>query len=171
MPEDLKEVILALGAYMIKLAGKGENIEENKQHMVENIKNGMAYQKLLEMVKNQGGDISYLEDTSKFERAKFIEPIVSTLNGYIQEIECKEVGKIECELGAGRIKKEDKIDYNVGIVLCKKVGDKVEDGEILAYIHANNEQKLENAKTELLKNIKIEDKVSKKEKTILQILE
>ena len=132
---------------------------------------GMAYQKLLEMVQNQGGDISYLEDTSKFEKSKFIEPIMSTESGYIKEIECKEVGKIACELGAGRVRKEDKIDYNVGIVLCKKVGDKVEVGEILAYIHANNEQKLENAKKELLKNIKIEDKIRDKEEAILEILE
>ena len=171
MPKDLKEVVLTLGAYMIKLAGKGDNIEENKQYMIENIKNGKAYQKLLEMVQNQGGDISYLEDISKFEKSKFIEPLISTESGYIQEIECKEVGKIACELGAGRVKKEDKIDYNVGIVLCKKVGDKVEAGEILAYINANNEQKLEKAKMELLKNIKIGDKIIEKEKTILQIVE
>ena len=135
------------------------------------IENGEALKKLEELVKNQGGDISYLEDTSKFERSKFIEQIMSIESGYIQEIECKEVGKIACELGAGRVRKEDKIDYNVGIVLCKKVGDKVEQGEVLAYIHANNEQKLENAKKELLKNIKIENKIRDKEVAILEILE
>lgn len=171
MPEDLKEVVLTLGAYMLKLAGKGDNIEENKQKMLENIQNGKAYQKLLEMVKNQGGDISYLEDTEKFEKAKYIETIFSNTEGYIQEIECKEVGVIACRLGAGRVKKEDKIDSSVGIVLCRKIGDRVQNNEVLAYIHSNNLEKLELAKKDLLNSIKIQNKVSKKEKTILEIME
>ena len=72
MLEDVKQVVLELGAYMIKLAGKGDNLEENKQKMLQNIENGQAYKKLIEMVQNQGGDISYLEDTTKFEKSKYI---------------------------------------------------------------------------------------------------
>ena len=171
MPEDLKQVVLTLGAYMLKLAGKGENIEENKLKLLENIQNGKAYQKFLQLVQNQGGDISYLEDTEKFEKAKFVEPILATKSGYIQEIDSKEVGKLTSSLGAGRIKKEDKIDFCVGIVLNKKVADKVEKNDILAYIHANQKDKMEETKNRLLQIIKIADQENKKEKVILEIME
>ena len=87
MPKDLKQVVLELGAYMIKLAGLGENLEENKKKMLENIANGKALDKFIEMAKNQEGDISYLEDTNKFEKSKIIEPIIAKQNGYIQEID------------------------------------------------------------------------------------
>ena len=171
MPEDVKQVVLELGSYMIKLSGRGNDLEENKQKMLTNIENGKAYEKFLEMVKNQGGDISYLDNTEKFEKAKYIEPVLSSKNGYVQEIECEKIGKIACKLGAGRAKKEDDIDYSVGVVLCKKVGDKIQEGEKIAYIHANNIEKLNEAKNELINNIKINNEVRNKEATILGILQ
>ena len=93
MPQDLKEVVLELGAYMIRLAGLGENLEENKKQMLENIQNGKAFNKLKQMVQNQGGDISYLENTDKFEKAQFTEEILASQDGYIQEINAEEIGK------------------------------------------------------------------------------
>ena len=155
MPEDLKEVVLELGAYMIKLSGLGDNLEENKTKMLQNIENGKALSKFIEMVKNQGGDISYIEDTSKFEKAKYIEVVKAKEDGYIQEINAEEVGKIACGLGAGRIKKEDEIDYAVGIKLCNKVSEKVLAGDNLAYIYANSIEKMQNAKDKLENVIKI----------------
>lgn len=169
MPEDLKKVVLELGSYMIKLAGLGDNLEENKMKMLENINNGKAFNKFVEMVKNQGGDISYLEDTEKFSKAKFIEPIKSKKQGYIQEINAEEVGKIACNLGAGRIRKEDKIDYTVGIKLCKKVSEKVSQGDDLAYIYANDVEKLQEAKQKLEKIIKIDKDKIEQEPTIFGI--
>lgn len=163
MPEDLKEVVLELGSYMIKLAGLGDNLEENKIKMIENIDNGKAFNKFVEMVKNQGGDISYLDDTNKFEKAKYIETIKAEKNGYVQEINAEEVGKLACNLGAGRIRKEDKIDYTVGIKLCKKVSEKVSLGDDLAYVYANDIEKLRIAKQKLKNIIKIDkDKIEKK---------
>ena len=120
MPEDLKEVVFTLGAYMIKLAGKGNNIEENKQRMLENVKNGKGYQKFLQLVENQGGDISYIENTDQFSKANYIEKVYSHQSGYIQSMNAKDIGKIVCDLGAGRIRKEDDIDNSVGIILKKK---------------------------------------------------
>ena len=169
MPEDLKEVVLELGAYMIKLAGLGDNLEENKLKMLENISNGNAFNKFAEMVKNQGGDASYLENTNKFEKTKFIEPIKAEKNGYIQEINAEEVGKIACNLGAGRVRKEDKIDYTVGIKLCKKVSEKVSQGDDLAYIYANDIEKLQVARQKLEHIIKIDKDKIDKEPTIFGI--
>lgn len=169
MPEDLKQVVLELGAYMIKLAGLGEDLEENKNKMLENISNGRAFKKFVEMVKNQEGDISYLENTDKFEKATIIEPIKSNKDGYIQEINAEEVGKVACGLGAGRVKKEDSIDYNVGIVLNKKVADKVQTGDILGYIHADSNESLAIAKQKMEQIIKIENNKIEKLPTIFGI--
>ena len=138
--------------------------------MLENIQNGKGYQKLLELVKNQGGEISYIEDVSKFQKAKYIEPITSNENGYIHEIDAKEVGKLASDLGAGRIKKEDNIDYSVGIVFNKKVADKINEEEIIAYIHANEYEKLQETKNKLLEIVKISSKNKEKEKNILEII-
>lgn len=155
---------------MIKLAGKGDNLEENKQKMLQNIENGQAYKKLVEMVQNQGGDISYLEDTTKFEKSKYISAVVTEKTGIVQEIDAEEIGKLSCYLGAGRINKEDEILKNVGIILNKKVGDKVEEQEFLAYICANDENKLREAERKILEIYKIEDKEVEKHPIILGIV-
>ncbi len=139
--DDVKQVVLELGSNMLKLAGKGDELEENKQKMLENIQNGKALAKLKELVQNQGGDISYIEDTSKFKKAKHILPVVLESEGIIKELKAEKIGKLSVFLGAGRIKKEEKIESEVGIVLNKKIGDKVRSGDIVAYIHANDEEK------------------------------
>ena len=139
--DDVKQVVLELGANMLKLAGKGDNLEENKQKMLETIHNGKALSKLEELVQNQGGDVSYIEDTSKFKKAKYILPVVIESEGVIQELKAEDIGKLSVFLGAGRMRKEDKIEPEVGITLNKKIGDKVKPGDIVAYIHANDEEK------------------------------
>ena len=171
MPEDLKDVVLELGAYMIKLAGLGDNIEDNKKKMLENINNGKAFNKFLELIKNQGGDISYIENVEKFDKAKYILPIYATDDGYISQINAKEVGKLACDLGAGRIKKDDKIDYSVGIILNKKVSNKVIKDEILGYVHANDEEKAKSTVEKLQNIIKIDQEETKKLETIIKVIQ
>ena len=170
MPEDLKQVVLELGAFMIKLAGKGDNIEINKEKLLENIANGKGYEKFLQLVKNQGGDISYIEDINKFPKAKYIETVNSNTSGYIESMNAKEIGEIVCNLGAGRIKKEDCINHSVGIVLHKKVSDRVEEGEELATIYANTEENLQDAEKKLKEVIHISDKKTEKTEIILSII-
>lgn len=141
MKQDVKEVVLELGSYMLKLAGKENNLEKNRQEMLENVQNGKALQKFKELIKNQGGDVSYIENPDNFEKAKFVLPIIAEKTGTIKSLKAEEVGKISVNLGAGRIKKEDIIDNSVGIVLEKKVGDTIKQGEIAGYVHANDEMK------------------------------
>ena len=141
IPEDVKEIILTIGSYIIKLAGRGENLEENREMQIRNIENGKALEKLKELVANQGGDVSYLEDLNKFEKATYIMPVTSKENGYVKILDAEKIGVTSVHLGAGRIKKEDDIDKAVGIIVNKKIGDKVEEGEVLAYIYANDEEK------------------------------
>ena len=170
MPEDLKQVVLELGAYMMKLSNLGENIEENKKKMLQNIENGKAYRKFIELVKIQEGDISYIENTDKFEKAKYGILIISKKEGYINRIDASKIGKIACYLGAGRIKKEDKIDYTVGIILDKKVSEKVKEKEIIGYIYANDQEKSKKALEQIEKIIEIDNVKPKKLDTILKII-
>ena len=170
MQPDVKEVILALGSYMIKLARKGNNIEENKQKMLEQIQNGQAFAKLEQWIQKQGGDISYLENTEKFEKAKFVVPVISNRSGYVKELLAQEIGKASMNLGAGRKKKEDNIDFSVGIVLEKKIGDKVENRDILAYVHANDEKLGNEIAKDVLNAYTITNEIVSKKQDILKIV-
>lgn len=154
--EDVKEVVLLLGANMIKLAGKGDVLEENKVKMLEQIENGEALSKFKELVVKQGGDVSYIEDLEKFPKAKYKLPVIATKSGIVNKLNAEEVGKIAMKLGAGRLRKEDEIIKEVGIELNKKVGNNVEIGDILAYIHGNNEELTEKAVIDLRNVYEIE---------------
>ena len=171
MQEDVKNIVLELGAYILKLDGKGDNLAENKKLMQSTINNGKAYQKFLELVSNQGGDISYIENTEKFEKAKYKIPVVSERRGYIEKLNAEEVGKIAMHLGAGRIRKEDDIDYSVGIELIKKIGDMITENETLAYVYTNNEEKGKEAVEQLLKAYQISERTVDKVPDIIEIIE
>lgn len=170
IPEDIKEIITTIGAYILKLADKGDNLEENKLKILENIKNEKAYNKFLELVQNQNGDIEYVKNTDKFEKAKYILPVICEKDGYVEKLNAGEVGKISVDLGAGRLRKEDDIDKAVGIVLNKKNADKVKKGDILAFVYANNKQKGETAVEEMQDAYTIVEEPVKKEKYILGII-
>lgn len=113
LPNDVKEVVLEIGSYMLKLAGKGNNINENKEKIKKAIEDGSGFKKLKELVKNQGGDISCLEDMNKFKKAEYILPVISEKTGVVTKLDAEKIGTISCKLGAGREKKEDKIDESV----------------------------------------------------------
>lgn len=170
MEDDVKQVVLELGSYMIKLAGHGDNIEENKSKILDCIDSGKAYIKFLELIENQGGDVSYINDVSKFENAKYVVPVLSEKSGYIKSIDAEKLGKISCNLGAGRVKKEDVIDNQVGLIINKKIGDKIEENDAIGIIHANDEIKLKNAIDEFKQAFNICEEYVEKPKVILGIM-
>ncbi len=170
IPEDIKEIITTIGSYIIKLAGEGNDLNDNKVKILENIKNGKAYKKFLELVQNQGGDIEYIKNTEKFEKAKYILPVISKEDGYVYKLNAEKVGKISVDLGAGRISKEDTIDKSVGIVLNKKITDRVKNGDILAFVYANSKEKGETAVENLINAYEIIEQPVKKEEVILGII-
>lgn len=141
MEEDVKEIVLNLGAYMLKLANKGNDIEENKKMILQNIENGKAYNKFLTLLKNQGGIISYIENLGTLKKAKYKLEVVSDFSGYVEKMKVEQLGKASCILGAGRIKKDDEIEYEVGLIIKKKIGDFVQKGDILAEVYANDLRK------------------------------
>ena len=149
MELDVKKVVLELGSVMLKMAGKGENLEENRMHMLENISNGKALKKFKELIQNQEGDVSYIENLEKFEKAKYIIPVKSKKIGVVTKLPAEEIGKLSVYLGAGRIKKEDNIDYAVGIEINKKISDRVNLGEVIAIIHTNDKEKAKEAENKI----------------------
>ena len=170
IPEDVKEIILTIGSYIIKLAGRGENLEENRKMLIESIESGKALQKFIELVDNQGGDSSYIKDTEKFEKAKYIMPVIAEKDGYVEELNAEKVGVTSVHLGAGRIKKEDSIDKAVGILLVKKISDKVNKGDTLAFVHANDEIKGKQAVEDIKTAYKISTEKPEKPEYILDII-
>ena len=170
MQDDVKDIILSLGSYMMKLAGKGDDIEQNKKMIMENINNKKALNKFKELIKNQGGDVSYMEDTSKFEKAKYIIPIKSEKIGYIKSMDNEKIGYISSSLGAGRLKKEDKINDKVGIIINKKIGDKVNVGDVLGFIHSDDIEVGNNAVKEMQNCYEFSDEYVEKQKHILGII-
>ena len=155
MPEDLRNIVIEIGSQMISLAGLGDDLLENKEKMLESIRSGLAIKKFKEMVKNQGGDISYIENPKKFKSAKYILEVESDRNGIVKELNAEDIGRVACFLGAGRIKKDEKIDMAAGIILNKKVHDYVEEGDCLCEVHCDDEKKAKEAVKELEKIFKI----------------
>ena len=169
MSKDVKDVVIALSVQMMLLSGKYPNASENKKKVLEVIENGKALEKFRELVIRQGGDISYIDDPTKFEKAPIITPVLAEKTGYIEELDAGKVGKAGLELGIGRKRIEDTIDFRVGLIFDKKMGDKVEKGEVLAYVHANSTEKAEVCVKEIKDAYKIGSrKVSKK--NIIEII-
>lgn len=156
-PKDLLELTLTIGSNMLLCAKMAESEEEARKMLMENIENGKGLEKLKDFVKAQGGDITPIDDYSKFPQAKYVEKVTSPVDGYITKIHAEAFGLIAMELGAGRATKESEIDLAVGIVLNKKRGEKVNKGDVLAYIHSNSDEKIEKARKSILENIVIED--------------
>lgn len=158
-PKDLLELCLTLGSNMVVLAGAAKDTDEARKMLMETITSGKAIEKLKEFVKAQGGDASVIDNISNFHNAKYVIPVKANKSGVVSKIHAENIGLVAMELGAGRATKESIIDLAVGIVLQKKRGDKVNDGDIIAYIHANGEEKGNKAIDGILANYEISDSV------------
>lgn len=136
-PEDLTELSLVLASHMVFLAGIGEDIQQSRDLVEEQISNGQALEKFKEMVERQGGDVSYIDHPEKFDLACRRIQVEAAKDGKISEINALEIGRLAEILGAGRETLEDEIDLTAGLVLNKKVGDSVQEGELIATLHTN----------------------------------
>jgi len=149
------EVTYALGGAMVMLGGKTKSIEDGISLCRSVIQSGKAWDKFIQLVKTQGGDISYLHNTQKYPQCKYSKVIKSASAGDIDNIDALEVGFINIMLGGGRSKIDDKIDPKAGIVLYKKVGDSVDTGEKLAEIFTDRKEIIEIAAHRLEKAFSI----------------
>ncbi len=136
-PKDLTELCLTLGSYLVVDAGLETSLEEARKTLLEQIRNGRALAKFVELVKAQGGNVDYIHHPELFDLGEVIELKAET-SGYISRIDSYKVGHASMLLGAGRENLDSEIDYSVGIVLNKKVGDYVNCGDVLAYLYVND---------------------------------
>ncbi|MBI0028745.1 pyrimidine-nucleoside phosphorylase [Gilliamella apicola] len=155
-PADLTELVLTLGSQMVVLANKAKTLDEAREKLQEVIKNGKAVEKFKTLIEAQGGDSSVVDNPEKLASAPYQIALPALKSGYVSRIIADQIGIAAMQLGAGRATKEDVIDPSVGIMLHKKVGDKVAEGEALLTIHANTD-KIDAIKQKLYDNITISD--------------
>lgn len=134
-PEDFKELLLTSGASLLTEAGLALDMENGRKMMEKSIESGSALNKLKEMVKAQGGDVTQIEDTDRLPKATYVTEMTAKCSGYVRQAKALMLGHLAMEIGAGREKKECSINPAVGIVLAKKTGNRVEKGEAIAYVH------------------------------------
>jgi pyrimidine-nucleoside phosphorylase len=136
-PKDLETVVLEVGSYLIEDAGIATK-DEAMTLLKEKLDNGEAFNKLIELVSAQGGDISFIKDVSKFKKASRIIPLIADKEGFIESMTTIDIGLAAAYLGAGRETVDGQIDPAVGIVFKKKIGDRVMVGDVILEIHAND---------------------------------
>ena len=147
---DLLELCLTLGSCMLVSAGFAEDDEQARAALSESIRSGKALQKLAELVEAQGGDADAVYEPSMLPAAEIRLEVPSAETGYVSHIDAEKVGLVSMHLGGGRATKESSIDLAVGVVLHKKLGERVEKGESLGTVHANDADKAQQA-AELLR--------------------
>ncbi len=153
-PEDLTELCLTLGSYMVYLGKKANSLEEAREMLVEVMKNGKALETFKTFLASQGGDASIVDHPENLPQAKYTFELEAKEDGFVSEIVADEIGTAAMLLGAGRATKESVIDLAVGLVLRKKIGDEVKKEESLVTIYSNFED-IEDVKTKLYENISI----------------
>lgn len=151
-PADLMEMVYVLGSQMVVLAKQADTLEEARELLKEAIQSGAATTKFKEMIRNQGGDESIVDRPENLPQAEFVIELPAKESGYISEMVADQLGIAAMLLGAGRRTKEDTIDYSVGLMLHKKVGDSVTAGEPLVTVYANS-QAIDDVKAKIYENI------------------
>ena len=145
-PEDLRELCLDLAGWMLHLGGVSKTVAEARQESAKLISSGKALERFRQMVELQGGDARVIDDVKRLPQARHTMRVASAKTGYLASMQCEQIGTACVILGGGRERKEDAVDPAVGIVLHKKVGDRVAAGEAIATIYYNGEAKAERAR-------------------------
>ncbi|MBI5730467.1 MAG: thymidine phosphorylase [Ignavibacteriales bacterium] len=152
---DLVDLSLNLSGAMIYLGGKALSIKEGTEISKEIVASGKAFDKFLEIVKLQGGDVSMIKHPEKYPKSKIHESLIADKTGYIKTIDNYEVGMASLELGAGRITMEDKIDPKAGIIFYPKIGTKIKKGEVIAELYTDEKEKIDSVKRKLLSAVTV----------------
>ncbi|MFL2651195.1 MAG: thymidine phosphorylase [Anaerolineales bacterium] len=154
-PPDLREHCLKMAGHMLHLSGKVDSVSAGSELASKTLKDGTAFQELLKMVSAQGGDTNYIDNPEKLDKAKIISTVKSPQGGFLSRMDAINIGKAAVMLGAGRERKNDPIDLAVGIVVHQKVGSRINTGDPLFTIHANNPETTNPATEEALAGIDI----------------
>ncbi|HSN75469.1 MAG TPA: thymidine phosphorylase [Anaerolineae bacterium] len=149
-PEDFTQLVVTLAGEMLRLGGRPGTREELQALAKVQLLNGQAWKKFRQLIAAQGGDVAMIDDPKLLPAARLVEPALAPGSGWVAELRADQVGLVTVALGGGRQKKDDVIDHAVGVVLEAKVGDAVEAGQPLCWIHAPDEKRLAEARRRLL---------------------
>jgi pyrimidine-nucleoside phosphorylase len=149
-PADFMEHCLHLSAHMLVLGKRAPNLEQGREMAQQAIRDGSAFEKFCQLVRAQGGDVSFIEHLEKLPAAEMVETVCASQTGYVAQVHARLIGEAAVALGAGRAQKTDQVDHAVGFVIHKKVGDAVFAGEPICAIHARNQAQLEAARQAVL---------------------
>jgi pyrimidine-nucleoside phosphorylase len=166
----LLDISLSLATYMLIGSGAENDADKARKRLIEAIESGAALDKFAEFVSAQGGDADYIYHPEKFERAKYIVPVKLGKSGYLSSCNTSEVGMTSLILGGGRATKESVIDLNVGIDIRKHLGDYVTEDETFAYIHADDEAVIEEAKNRLINAYKLSNEKPEKAEVLYGVI-
>lgn len=136
-PEDLLELCLQAGSHMLIQAQKTDSLITARKMLEDAIESKKALRTLCAMVKAQGGDDAFIRHPEMFPKAKEVIPVYSQKTGYVKDLKAKPLGIVSMKLGGGRETTDDEIDYSVGLILHKKIGDFVKKGDVLVEVHTN----------------------------------
>jgi pyrimidine-nucleoside phosphorylase len=157
-PADFREHCLTASAHMLCLGHKADSTAAGEKLATQLLDSGQAWDKFVALVRAQGGDVTMIENAERLPKARLVQDVPAPRGGYIAVMDAAEIGMTSVELGAGRAKKGDAIDYAVGLLVHAKVGDRVRAGEPLFTVHANDEGKLVPAEKRLLGAVEWSDK-------------
>jgi pyrimidine-nucleoside phosphorylase len=169
-PEDLRELCLELAGWMLYLGGVSRTVADGKQESAKLISSGEALKRFQQMIELQGGDARVIDDAKRLPQAQHSTQVKSAKAGIIASMQCEQVGTACVILGGGRERKEDSVDPSVGIVLHKKVGDRVDAGEPLATIYYNAEAKAARARQLIESSIEIGDAIPAKRPLVHKVI-
>ena len=167
---DLLEVALTLGAYMLISSKTVKTVDEGKDILLEKIKNGSGLDKFRELLIQQGGNPSIIDDYSLLPISNEKLSVTACCDGYVYSMNTAEIGRASLETGAGRASKSDKIDFGAGIIMKVRIGDYVHKGDIIAEIYSSSKDRCLSASKYLEQAIEINDKKPENPKLILDII-
>jgi len=168
--DDLLEVTLNLSGAMICLGGKAKSVKEGIEISQDMISSGKAFNKFLEIVKLQGGDIEFIKHPHKYPKSKIHERIYASNSGYLSNVDCYEIGMASLELGAGRMMKTDIIDLKAGIIFYPKIGTKIKKGDLIADVFTDKKNRVDGVRERIVSSISIAKEKPKVPKLIKSII-
>lgn len=170
-PEDLRQLCLELAGEMIRIGGRAESFEEGKETARQVLSDGRALEKFRQMVRRQGGDDRIVEEPERMGSSRYSRDVLAGRTGFIAETDTREIGRASQHLGAGRLRKEDEIDFTAGIRMHVRIGNFVKEGDVLATLYGADSRRLEEAKIIMEAAIRISAEPTAPPKLIQKIIQ
>ena len=170
-PEDLRQLCLELAGEMIWIGGRAESFEEGKETARQVLSDGRALEKFRQMVRRQGGDDRIVEEPERMGSSRYSRDVLAGRTGFIAETDTREIGRASQHLGAGRLRKEDEIDFTAGIRMHVRIGNFVKEGDVLATLYGADSRRLEEAEIILEAAIRISAEPTAPPKLIQKIIQ